>query len=172
MKPVWCTQQYCLSSRCTVLKPRPYKACVGHADDQIKIFDNIHILWKWIKIKYPLAKNSVNLVNRNKTDMHSSKKLTCRNHSTLKQTPKAVLTNRCSQNMLQVNRRILRIFMPEMHLNKVALQFAVNRITGSIKNRTKLIWWWSYILFHKVYASSCCFIYMYIYIHIYNRQHK
>ena len=34
--------------------------------------------------------------------MHSSKKRVHRNHSTHKQTPSGILTNRCSENMQQV----------------------------------------------------------------------
>ena len=62
--------------------------------------------------------------------MHSSKKRAHRNHSTHKQTLSVVLMNRCSENMLQVYRRT---YTPKTHFNKVTIQFAVNRITGSIK---------------------------------------
>ena len=61
--------------------------------------------------------------------MHSSKKRVYRNHSTHKQTPSSVITNRCSERVQQVHRRA---FIPETHFNKVPFKFAVNRITRSI----------------------------------------
>ena len=42
----------------------------------------------------------------------------------------SVLTNRCSENMQQVFKGT---FTPKTHFNKVTTQFAVNRITGSVK---------------------------------------
>ena len=64
--------------------------------------------------------------------MHSSKKRAHRNHSNHKQPPPSSgdITNRCSENMQQVYRKT---FIPKTHINKVTFQFAVNRITGSIK---------------------------------------
>ena len=62
--------------------------------------------------------------------MHSSKKRAHRNHSTHKQTPSGVFTNRCSENMYQVH---WKTFTWHMHFKKVTFQFAVNRITGGIK---------------------------------------
>ena len=62
--------------------------------------------------------------------MHSSKKRAHRNYSTHKQTPSGVLTNRCSEKMQYVYEGT---FTPKTHFNKVTTQFAVNRVTGSVK---------------------------------------
>ena len=62
--------------------------------------------------------------------MHSSKKRAHRNYFTHKQTPSGVLTNRCSENMQHVYKGT---FTPKTQFNKVTTQFAVNRITGSVK---------------------------------------